>query len=206
MVWNPRSLHPVVLGSSWLSVGHFHHMWTEAERWIQYVIFIVSKSFIVYQIGESLDKPVHGKPIIYLGAVLSKYFRVLSEFSILSDWTKFFRTKLFIKPFVKPCWYYFQSLKGKKYFILSLKCYECLQKQRDDIKSNCCPIRSLIFRFFSSIKWIFFYNFCRTFGPALKHFLSDIHKKCPIVRQVRRISTPLLVHEKLLVQQCNLAT
>ena len=88
--------------------------------------------------------------------------------------------------------YYFQSLKGKKYFILSLKCYECLQKQRDDIKSNCCPVWSLMFRFFSSIKWIFFYNFCRTFGPALQHFLSDIHKKCPIVRQVRRISTPLL--------------
>ena len=37
----------------------------------------------------------------------------------------------------------------------------------------------------------FFYNFCRTFGPALQHFLSDIHKKCLIVRQVRRISTPL---------------
>ena len=36
-----------------------------------------------------------------------------------------------------------------------------------------------------------FYYFCRTFGPALQHFLSDIHKKCPIVRQVRRISTPL---------------
>ena len=36
-----------------------------------------------------------------------------------------------------------------------------------------------------------FYIFCRTFGPAFWHFLSDIHKKCPIVRQVRRISTAL---------------
>ena len=52
--------------------------------------------------------------------------------------------------------HYFQSLKGKKYSILSLKCYECLQKQRDDIKSNCCPIWSLMFCYFSSIKWIFF--------------------------------------------------
>ena len=52
-------------------------------------------------------------------------------------------------------------------------------------------IWSLMFCFFSSIKWIFFCNFCRTFGPALKRFLSDIHKKCPIVRQVRRILTPL---------------
>ena len=51
-----------------------------------------------------------------------------------------------------------------------------------------------MFRFFWSIKWIFFYNFCRTFGPALQHFLSDIHKKCPIVWQVRRISTPLVVN------------
>ena len=50
-----------------------------------------------------------------------------------------------------------------------------------------------MFRFFSSIKWKFFYDFCRTFGLALQHFLSDIHKKCPIVRQVRRISTPLFV-------------
>ena len=41
-------------------------------------------------------------------AVLSKYFRVLSdigltEFQILSDRTKFCRTKLFIKPIVKLC-------------------------------------------------------------------------------------------------------
>ena len=71
----------------------------------------------------------------------------------------------------------FNYLKEKSTLSLSLKCYECLQKQRDDIKSNCCPIWSLMFRFFSSIKWIFFYNFCRTFGPALQHFLSDIHKK-----------------------------
>ena len=35
-------------------------------------------------------------------------------------------------------------------------------------------------------------NFCRTFGPADWHFLSDILKKCAIVRQVRRISTALL--------------
>ena len=90
----------------------------------------------------------------------------------------------------------FNYLKEKKYSILSLKCYECLQKQRYYIKSNCCPIWSLMFCFFSSIKWIFFYNFCRTFGLALQHFLSDIHKKCPIVRQVRRISTPLLAVEE----------
>ena len=45
---------------------------------------------------------------------------------------------------------------------------------------------------------IFFYNFCRTFGPALQHFLSDIHKKCPIVRQVRRISTPLWLSGRVL--------
>ena len=108
-------------------------------------------------------------------------------------------------------WYYFRSLNGKKYSILNLKCYECLQKQRDDIKSNCCPIWSLMFRFFSSIKWYFFYNFCRTFGPALQHFLSDIHKKCPIVRQVRRISTPLhtydsfyaLPHQKYWPSSCS---
>ena len=30
-----------------------------------------------------------------------------------------------------------------------------------------------MFRFFSSIKLIFFYNFCRTFGPAPQHFLSE---------------------------------
>ena len=41
-------------------------------------------------------------------SVLSKYFRVLSdigltEFQILSDRTKFCRTKLFIKPIVKLC-------------------------------------------------------------------------------------------------------
>ena len=29
------------------------------------------------------------------------------------------------------------------------------------------------------------------FGPALLHFLCDIHKKCPIVRKVQRISTAL---------------
>ena len=52
----------------------------------------------------------------------------------------------------------------------------------------------LFFRFFSSIKWIFF--FCRTIGPTLKHFLSDIHKKCPIVRQVRRISTALHIYTR----------
>ena len=34
----------------------------------------------------------------------------------------------------------------------------------------------------------YFYIFCRTFGPTLWHFLSDIQKKCPIVR---RISTAL---------------
>ena len=33
--------------------------------------------------------------------------------------------------------------------------------------------------------------FCRTFGPADWRLLSDIMKKCPIVRQVRRISTAL---------------
>ena len=41
---------------------------------------------------------------------------------------------------------------------------------------------------------IFFFrseNFCRTFGPAHWRFLSDILKKCPIVRQVGRISTAL---------------
>ena len=41
---------------------------------------------------------------------------------------------------------------------------------------------------------IFFFrseNFCRTFGPVHWRFLSDILKKCPIVRQVRRISTAL---------------
>ena len=63
-------------------------------------------------------------------------------------------------------------------------------KTANDIRPNCCPIWSLMFRFFSiwslmfrffsSIKWIFFYNFCGTFGLALQHFLSDIHKKCPI--------------------------
>ena len=37
----------------------------------------------------------------------------------------------------------------------------------------------------------YFYIFCRTFGPTLLHFLSDIHKKCLIVRQVRWISTAL---------------
>ena len=46
--------------------------------------------------------------IFYIGSVLSKYFRVLSdigltEFYILSDRTKFCRTKLFIKPIVKLC-------------------------------------------------------------------------------------------------------
>ena len=39
----------------------------------------------------------------------------------------------------------------------------------------------------------YFYIFCRTFGPTLFHFLSDIYKKCLIVRQVRRISTALQV-------------
>ena len=38
-------------------------------------------------------------------------------------------------------------------------------------------------------------NFCRTFGPADWHFLSDILKKCLIVRQVRRISTALLLFQ-----------
>ena len=41
---------------------------------------------------------------------------------------------------------------------------------------------------------IFFFrseNFCRTFGPAHWRFLLDILKNCPIVRQVRRISTAL---------------
>ena len=44
------------------------------------------------------------------------------------------------------------------------------------------------------VTWVslLFIIFCRTFGPALQHFLSDIHKKCPIVRQVRRISTALV--------------
>ena len=62
---------------------------------------------------------------------------------------------------------------------------------------------------------IFFYNFCRTFGTALQHFLSDIHQKCPIVRQVRRISTPLpvafirnyrmiILEKKNLSQVCNI--
>ena len=45
---------------------------------------------------------------------------------------------------------------------------------------------------FHPLNGYFFYNFCRTLGPALQHFLSDIHKKCPIVRQVRRILTPLV--------------
>ena len=46
---------------------------------------------------------------------------------------------------------------------------------------------SSIFFFFRSE------NFCRTFGPAYWRFLSDIFSKCPIVRQVRRISTALLM-------------
>ena len=29
--------------------------------------------------------------------------------------------------------------------IISLKCYQCLQKQRYDIKHNCCPLWSLVF-------------------------------------------------------------
>ena len=40
--------------------------------------------------------------------------------------------------------------------------------------------------------------FCRTFGPADWRLLSDIMKKCPIVRQVRRISTALAL------LQCNI--
>ena len=42
-------------------------------------------------------------------------------------------------------------------------------------------------------RYFFFWseNFCRTFGPADWRFLSDIMNKCPIVRQVRRISTAL---------------
>ena len=43
----------------------------------------------------------------------------------------------------------------------------------------------------SSIFFFWSENFCRTFGPADWRFLSDIMKKCPIVRQVRRISTAL---------------
>ena len=77
-------------------------------------------------------------------SVLSKYFRVLSdigltEFQILSDLTKFCRTKLFKKPIVKHVRYYFQSLKGKKYSIY-IKVLRVPTKQRDDIKSNCCHI------------------------------------------------------------------
>ena len=37
----------------------------------------------------------------------------------------------------------------------------------------------------------YFYIFFRTFGPTLLHFLSDIHKKYLIVRQVRQILTAL---------------
>ena len=77
-------------------------------------------------------------------SVLSKYFRVLSdigltEFKILSDRTKFCRTKLFKSLLFKYVWYYFQSLKGKKYSIY-IKVLRSPTKQRDDIKSNCCHI------------------------------------------------------------------
>ena len=39
-----------------------------------------------------------------------------------------------MKPMLNYVRCYFQSCKGKKYSIL--KCYECLQKQGDDINSN----------------------------------------------------------------------
>ena len=48
-----------------------------------------------------------------------------------------------------------------------------------------CELPSSIYFFFWSE------NICRTFGPADWRILSDIMKKCPIVRQVRRISTAL---------------
>ena len=46
-------------------------------------------------------------------------------------------------------------------------------------------------------------NFCRTFGPAHWRFLSDILKKCPIVRQVRRISTALRFGSKVSRVKCH---
>ena len=45
---------------------------------------------------------------------------------------------------------------AKKVLHLKFKVWRVPTNQQDDIKSNCCPLWSLMFCFFSSSKWIFF--------------------------------------------------
>ena len=81
----------------------------------------------------------------------------------------------------------FNHLKEK---VLHLKCYECLKTARwhkSSLLSFMVTCVSLLFINHMDIS-IF------SVGHLVRHsdiFLSDIHKRCPIVRQVRRISTAL---------------
>ena len=160
-------------------------------------------NFVFATIFNPLNNLINSASTTYLVAIiyLIKFF-VHSAVEILKSFVRHWSDRIldfvrqnkilsdqtFYKTYVL-C--YFQSSKGKKRSILSLKCYECLQKQRDDIFCIIVDLYGrLCFDSFHPSKG-YFHIFCRTFGPALLDFLSDIHKKCPIVRQVRRISTAL---------------
>ena len=75
-----------------------------------------------------------------------------------------------------------KSEKGRNLWQpLSVKCYKCLQKQWDDIISNCCALWSLVFLFFLSTKMILLYFLSDIWSGTLTFFVrhSKEMSDCP---------------------------